>query len=384
MQTIAIIGAGASGLAAAFELSKYPEHFFIQVFDRNNKIAKKIAATGNGKCNLSNQNISLDRYQGDIAPLFERIKAFDIQQFCHELGFMIRQNNELFYPYSEQARTVTSAFERWVNEKGVQLVLNTCISSVKYQNQMYYLYDEHGKIFKAHKVIFACGGKASPVFGSDGRGFEILKKLGIQSTPLFPSLVQMKTSPALKSLKGCRFHGIFTLTKANQEVASYKGEALLTEDGISGISVMQLSRFLSEDSQYVLHCNLVNEISKEALKQYYDIHQYDANPYIGIIQEKMAEYLNGKKTDNFENFYQRLSDLKFKITGTRGFESAQVTKGGIPLNLLNDQLMSITYPGLYVCGEMLNVDGDCGGFNLHFAFASGIIVAKDIISKAHF
>lgn len=383
MLRIAIIGAGASGLAAASELLKYPELFFIQLFERNAKIAKKVAATGNGHCNLSNAQMDIHAYQGDIAGIFDQIKAFDIEAFCMELGFLTRRNGSLYYPYSFQAHTVTKAFERRIEQGNIQLFLNTQIIEINRQQNIYHLKDQNGRHFKADMVIMAGGGKASPVFGSDGSCLEMLARMKIKIAPLYPSLVQVKTMPALKKLKGCRFYGTFSLYKNGSVIASNQGEALLTEDGLSGIAIMQLSRLLRFDSEttYEIDCNLIDHLDKQQLSGYYAAYKNDKNVYAGIVQEKIANYLNLQPTSNYESFIQRLSHFRFKVYGTRGFEFAQVTRGGVLLSELDQCLMSKKYPNLYVCGEMLNIDGDCGGYNLHFAFASGKIVAKAIIKQ---
>lgn len=381
MQKIAIIGAGASGLAAATYLSEYPDRFIVQVFERNEKIAKKVAATGNGHCNLSNDEITAAAYHGDIDGLIPSLQAFDIVDFCRHLGFIVRKKGHLYYPHSEQAKTVTAAFERLIEERGISLFLNTKIISIEKKGRTFALRDAQGNDYTADVVLLCPGGKAAPVFGSDGNGYALLRPFGLKPTPLFPSLVQLKTLPVLKKAKGCRVHGLFRLDCGKKRIAEYKGEMLITDDGISGIAMMQLSRFLDFKSSqaWTLHCNFVDEISRSDVSNYYETHRYDANPYLGIVPDKLAYYLNQERNQHFGDFYSHLSDYTFQITGTRGFEHAQVTKGGIPLNLLDEHLMVRSCPGLYLAGEILNVDGDCGGFNLHFAFASGKIVADHLI-----
>lgn len=382
MKTVAIIGAGASGLAACITLANYPERFYIQLFDSNAKIGRKIAATGNGRCNLSNAHISKERYQGDVEQWFDIIQAFDIHVFSQELGIMIRQIGDLYYPYSEQAKTVVQAFEKVLENHGIVPFLNTKITRIDILDERYILYTDSNKSYKADIVIMAGGGQASPVYGSDGTCFQILKKLKVPLIPLKPSLVQLKTEPSYPMLKGCRFHGVFTLTIDDQVVGQYKGEGLLTEDGISGIAMMQLSRFL-DHRKAILHCNLVDEISEDDLENYYYLHQDDENIYEGIISLKLADFFQQHfQTRHVRDFKKNLQDFQMTISGTRGFASAQVTRGGVPSEALDEHLMLRNYPNMYVCGEIMNIDGDCGGFNLHAAFAFGKYVAQAIIEQS--
>ena len=376
MKTVAIIGAGASGLACLKTLLAYKDQLNIMVFDRNACIAKKIAATGNGHCNLSNANLNQEAYRGEIKKhIMDMIYDFDIESFCFDLGFLTRKKGVLYYPYSEQAKTVVYAFEKLIENQNIDLHLNTTITSIQPKQDHYVLIDENKQYYVCDIVVVCAGGKAGKGFGTDGQIFNVLKELHIKQAPLKPSLVSLLVKENVKKLKGCRVHGTFTLKNNDEVVASYKGEALFSENGISGIACMQLSRFLEESGNYTLHCDLVDDLSIEDLKTYY--HKY--GQFEGIIQDKLASYLAYKPVNDEEEFVSRLKDLKFNIVGTRDFEFAQVSKGGVSLAQLNEHLMSETYPNLYFCGEVLNIDGDCGGYNLHFAFASGVHVANAII-----
>jgi len=378
MKTVAIIGAGASGLACVKALLPYQHMINIKLFERNAMIGKKIAATGNGRCNLSNAHLTHFAYQGDYLPLFEDLMTFDIKTFCLDLGFLTRKKDNLYYPYSEQAKTVVNAFERMISNNKIDLYLNTQIVEIKAQKEYYFLKSQDGTIHRADYVVVGAGGKAGKGFGTDGQIFDVLKSLGLNSTRLSPSLVAMITKENVKKLKGCRVHGTFTLKKDGIEIASYKGEALFNEQGISGIAIMQLSRFLTLNQPYTLHCNLIDDLEEEELINYYNLNK---NKFNGIIQDKLSEYLSFKNGSNYQEFKERLSDLTFNIVGTKDFEFAQVTKGGIPLYYLNENLMVKHLPNFYLCGEVLNVDGDCGGYNLHFAFTTGQKVGNAIGEK---
>ena len=383
MKNVAIIGAGACGLACCMYLSKYPDQFYIQLFEKNNRIGRKIAATGNGRCNLSNANISKWRYQGDVERQFPIIETFNIQDFCSHLGIATRCINDLYYPYSEQAKTLIYRFEEILADRGVITFLDTNIIDIAMTNDRYLLTDQKKRQFKADIVIVAVGGKAAKMYGTDGSSFNMLKRLGLHITPLYPSLVQLKTKQVDLALKGSRVHGTFELRLNQQPLISYKGEILFTDDGVSGIAAMQISRLLKfkPNHHYTLHCNFIDELSQDELKAYYQAHEKQDNPFLGIVGLKLAEHLNRKKINCFEDFYRCLSDYVLEITNTRGFDSAQVTRGGVMLEDLDDDLMIKQYSDLYIGGETLNIDGDCGGFNLHAAFATGKHIAKAVIKK---
>lgn len=380
MKRVAIIGAGASGLSALNYLIRYRDSLILEIFDSNAKIGRKLAATGNGKGNLSNARISSDRYHGDVEGLFDIIRTFDIHELSTDLGLMLRRRDDLYYPYSEQAKTVVLAFERRLQKAGVTPHLETKIVRILPQNGHYQLIDDQNRLYRADIVILACGGLAGKMYGSDGSGLAMLDKMGVAITPLYPSLVQLKTKPAFPALKGCRVRGTFSLEIDHQIIASYKGEGLFTDDGISGIALMQLSRFLYQRPA-ILHCNFADEIPLSYLQAYYRSHGHEPSLYEGIVPLKLAMLLARKKTTNEKDFCRRLTDFQIQIIGTRGFDSAQVTSGGVDREELDRRLMLKKYQNIYVCGEMLDIDGDCGGFNLHAAFATGQAVASNIVKS---
>ena len=380
MKTIAIIGAGASGLACLKTLIESNYDFNILLFERNNSIGKKIAATGNGHCNLSNLDINQEAYQGDVnEDILDMLYNFNIEKFCFELGFLTRKNGNLYYPYSRQAKTVVNAFEKLTHHESVSLFLDTMVTSIKKDQDQFIIKDQHNHSYFSDIVVVCAGGKAGNGLGTDGQIFDVVKSLNLNTIPLRPSLVSLVTKEVTKKIKGCRVHGTFTLKNNGEIVKSYKGEALFNEDGISGIACMQLSRFLefSNDNHYTLHCNLIDELDEESLKQ----HFYKYKDYEGIISDKLAAYLSYKKVSSFEEYKDRLQNLTFNITGTRDFAFAQVSKGGICLEQLDQYFMSKKYPNLFFGGEILNIDGDCGGYNLHFAFSCGCKIAQGILKS---
>lgn len=378
MKTIGIIGAGASGLACVKTLLEKQDQLNILLFERNASIAKKIAATGNGHCNLSNSYLTIDAYQGDVSSdIYQMILDFDIESFCYDLGFLTRKQGTLYYPYSRQAKTVVKSFEKLIENDAVSLFLNTKITKIECNRQGYILVDDKFQRYPCDYIVVCAGGKAGSGFGTDGQIFDVLKPLGLSCVDLRPSLVSLVTKENTKKLKGTRFHGTFTLKNHGQTIASYKGEALFNDDGISGIACMQLSRFLefNKPNQYTLHCNLIDELNEDLLEKHYEqFHDYE-----GIVQDKIAGYLNYRPVDTFTQFKERLENLSFNIVGTRDFTFAQVSKGGISLNELDNSLMVKKYPHMYLGGEVLNIDGDCGGYNLHFAFACGCKIGQEII-----
>lgn len=381
MDVVAIVGAGPAGLAVARELARRPDLFQVLLIDRNKRPGRKLLATGNGKCNLSNLDIRPEKYHGDVAEVFDWLCQFDAETYFQELGLCLRSKGKLLYPYSEQAQSVLDCFWTYLEQAGVVYMPERKIVDFRKKNNRYVLLDENNQCIYADHVVLAGGGKASSQLGSDGSLIELLKDKGIHISPLFPSLVQIKTRPAYKQLKGTRVHGTFFLYRNNQLITGCKGEVLFTEDGISGIAALELSSYLSHQSgvKQVIELNLADELSQSQLHSYFQSRRQHEHCLDGLLAKKIANILEKPQITNEEEFVQRVCHWRFDVIGTRGFEFAQVTSGGVLLREVDSSLMLKRFPNAYVCGEMLNVDGDCGGYNLHFAWASGQKVGQTIL-----
>ncbi len=381
MSVVVIVGAGPAGLVAAEYLSRYSDQFKILLIDKNDKIGRKILATGNGKCNISNTQISKENYHGEIDACFDFVLKFDARQYFFDLGILLKQKGVLLYPYSQQAKTIRQCFENHLLERGVTFMLNREIIDFKKKKSKYILIDKNNQQISCDYLILSTGGKAAIQYGSDGLMLEVLKQKQIQVSPLYPSLVQLETKPNFKSCKGGRIQGRFSLFEYQQCIASYKGEALMCDYGLSGISILQLSGYLShkKNAHPYIEIDFCEDLSDSLLETYYNRFKDSENIYEGILGKELGHFLAKQKCTSFEHFLETLHHFKVEVIGTLDFKNAQVTKGGIYLDELDQFLMLKKFPNVFAAGEILNVDGDCGGYNLHFVMSSAIAVSKRIV-----
>ena len=359
METIAIIGAGASGLACMNILNQ-TKQYDILVLEQSLKSARKILASGNGRCNVSNKNMDISFYNTTSPLIQEIISDFDIYHFFDCLSLKLREEGDLIYPYSLSSLSVKNALLKQAD--GISLIEQCEVIDIKKEKQ-YGLITNQGVYF-ADKVVIATGSPASDL--SVNHNLDMLKKMKVACLPFVESLVQLKTKEVYKSLKGLRVKGIAKLYDHHTFIDQKKGEILFTDYGLSGICIMQLSRYLDHVKKPVIHLDLLPDLEKKDLDHYHED---------GLFHEKLAKLLQEKQ------LYAK--NLVFHVNGTMGIKKAQVCHGGVCLDEVDESLQLKKYPGIYVCGEALDVDGDCGGYNLHFAFASGTHVAKHIIGESY-
>ncbi|MBR3040618.1 MAG: aminoacetone oxidase family FAD-binding enzyme [Lachnospiraceae bacterium] len=411
---IAIIGGGASGLVAAYYACKNPENH-VTVYEKNEIAGKKLRQTGNGRLNFSNEDLSLvhyEHYSDNPDPGFlhsmvleDDVKCIDAilsqnglneyVSFLEELGVPSFEKNGYYYPYSERAGEVSEILYKTLAKRGVDFMFSSTIKDVSV--------DEGGRFSiqdkKYDSVILACGGKAMPNSGSDGGGFKIARFFEHTVTYTYPVLVPLCVSDGqiLKELAGVRVKG---------EVAGYVDDVLLkkdygeiqfTEKYISGIPVFQLSRHLTKAIEELKNVKIICDFFPELLNDDMDKFierrkevKYDASfeeLFEGILPEKLYRFLldrfiketkeHSLEISQEKAFLIYLKSFPIEISGHAGFENAQCTRGGIVLSELSDNLESKLVPNLYMIGEMLNVDGDCGGYNLQWAYSSGRIAGEN-------
>ena len=357
METVTIIGAGASGLACMNTLIKNKE-YQIFVLEQSQKSARKILASGNGRCNISHRHIQMNSYNTDHPIIRHIIEQFDVHRFFDALSLKLRYEGDLIYPYSLSSLSVKNAL---LKHKDETVFIEQCKVLRIEKDKNYKLITSQG-IYHSDKIVIATGSPASHLSGE--HNLDMLKKLKVQLVPFSPSLVQLKTRPVYKTLKGLRVKATVYLYDGRHLTDEKKGEVLFTDYGLSGICIMQLSRHVENLRQPRIVIDLLPELAYDEFKR------YGAD---GLFHEKLAALLNDKKSDP--------KHLIFDVTGTMGIDKAQVCHGGVSLDEIDENLQLKKYPGIYVCGEALNVDGDCGGYNLHFAFASGEYAAKKIIGE---
>lgn len=410
---IIVIGAGASGLVAARTAAKQGKN--VLVLEQMDKCGKKILATGNGKCNFTNDAMKEMAFFGNKALITHVLSNFtkeDCLSFFHEIGIYPKCKNGYYYPLSEQASSVTTALEQELKRLSVTIQCGVCVQKIRPQKHGFQLKTNQG-VFRGNKVIVACGLLASPKLGSNGSLFDAIKELGHRFAPILPVLCAFyaKGLP-FKKISGVRATGTVQAVVNGKKVGEDTGEIQFTDYGISGIPVFQISHFLSkalyEKKNVQVRINLLPDFSKEELLNELQFrNQLGGNLLNGLLNQKIADILlsnlkyntNSKtacvhkkvaKADceyslystgskqylkkELEELCENLQNITVTIEKPRDFEFAQVCTGGILANEIEISTLESKYVnGLYFAGEVLDVDGICGGYNLHFAWGSGYL-----------
>lgn len=364
------------------------------LIEKNDRVGKKLLATGNGRCNYTNLNLSEDNYSSPsfVKETIDEFSNEDLINYFSLLGLESTTDGNRVYPITLKANSVLNILMYWLDKKGIDIRSNTEVKEIKKNKNGFDVITSHDKI-EADIVIAAFGGKSMPASGSDGKSFEILKKLGLKITELKPALTQVKLeSKYLKHLSGTKVIGKAKLLKKNKEIDERNGEILFTNYGISGPPILDLSVNISEDN--FIEVPLINNVDENTVdklySRYYMLEDFSIEEYLmGIVDKKfihyIIDYLNLDKNtamnmismSDFQKIIEILLKSKFKVIGTTGFKNSQVTRGGVDLSEVNSyDYSSKKFKNLYIIGEALNIDGDCGGYNLHFAFASGYRLGK--------
>ena len=404
MNRIYIVGGGASGMVAAIHAKTKDNE--VVLLEKNDRIGKKILATGNGKCNLGNEQLNTSCYYCQKDSFVEQVLGqYDTKatiSFFHSLGLTIRSKNGYLYPYAEQASTVLDVLRMELNRRKVRILCDVqIIDCIPEKNgKGFLLTASDGRKFQADRVILACGGPASLKTGGMD-GFRILKQLGLSVSPLVPGLVQLKTDDQNKKImSGVRCQAAITLVINGQLSGKEQGELQLTDYGISGIPVFQLSRMasyaLKDGKSVTMHMDFAPEYSEKELADYfYHLQKVRKNCraedfLTGFLNKKINQVFLKKCNISGDRVISALSKgeimqlvslskcYQMNITDTNPFLNAQVCAGGLALDEIDVNMQSRKYPGLYVTGELLDVDGICGGYNLHWAFATGTIAGKAV------
>lgn len=397
MSKIVVIGAGASGIIAALTAASKNEVILI---DSNDKCGKKILITGNGKCNYWNESINVENYFTSDIKILNNIleKNQEVLDYLYGIGIFPKVKNGYFYPASSLAASIREIFVNELMRCKVKTIFNSKVLNIKKNNSGYIVETEMEKI-AADKVIIATGSKACPKTGSDGLGYDFAKKLGHKINPVLPALVGLTSNDSnLKDWAGVRCDAKLNLYADKEKITEEHGEIQLTESGISGICTFNISSLVSKllynNKNVVVKINFVPFINN--FSNFFE----NRNINLGnrTIEELLESILNYKLTtviikktgikknsywDNLnknekELLIKNIESFELNITSTNSFDKAQVCTGGIPLQEINENMESIYHKNLYFVGEILDVDGKCGGFNLAFAFITGYIAGKNV------
>ena len=390
---IGIIGGGASGLVAA--INAVSEDNEVIILERNEECGKKILATGNGRCNYWNTDQDLNHYESStnylIKELINEKTEKEVLDFFDKLGIIPKIKNGYYYPISNQAVSIRNALIEECIDSFVKIHANYLVKSIELKNNKFIINND--EVFD--KIIISTGSFASPKTGSDGMGYNFLRQLGHTIIKPLPSLVQLNTKyyPFLKEWKGIRSDVEVTLLEDGKEIKKQTGEIQLTDYGISGICVFNLSnevsRGLYNNKKEEVLINFLPELTEEQLIDLLSSKRNIRRVLTGILNNKLIEIVlnlnNLKKLDKYNDlseekkkeFLDTLLRFKVEIESTKSFNESQVSSGGVSLEEINLNTMeSKLVNNLYITGELLDITGECGGYNLGIAWRTGIIAGK--------
>lgn len=393
-----VVGAGAAGMMAAITAARQGKK--VTIIEHRDKAGKKILATGNGKCNFTNMYMDKECFRGSnsdyIMDIYNQFDNNAVIDFFKHLGIYPKIKNGYVYPNSGQAISINEALQNELRYLNVDVLTNTNIKEIRDNKDGYFIITDKGE-YKTESVIIAAGSTASPKSGSDGSGYRLAKKLGHTIIPVLPALVQLRSSSLFfKEVAGVRTDGSVRIMRGRECVAKDSGELMLTDYGISGIPVFQVSRFasvlLNENEKVTARLDFLPEMDFSECKEYIRdrIYSYPdksiKDNFTGILNSKLLNALLKELKIDIDMSTSNLSEKQiidiansFKnfsvdITGTNSFDNAQVCCGGVSLDELTKYtLESKLHKGLFFAGEILDVDGICGGYNLQWAWSSGYV-----------
>lgn len=371
MKKIAIIGGGAAGMACAIFLAR--KGCLVTVLERGERLGKKLSATGNGQGNVTNTQMSAEHYHSDngeaVAAALNAFGWRETVSFLESLGgIFLPDARGRVYPASRQASSVTDLLRRETERLGVSICFGAQVREIAYDGKFTLAWA--GGQMTADAVVLAAGGCAAPNFGTDGNAYALAKKFSHTVTELTPALVQLRCDPArVRGLKGIRLEANAELFRHNKPIYAARGDVLFTESGLSGDAVFRLSSYAKKGDTVTL--DLLPDVPKEKL-----LKAYRTGGLVGVLNNGLARVL--EKRAQGEAVLELVKRFPLEVTGTLGFAYAQVTKGGVPLAETDAHFMSKRQNNLYFAGEILNVDGECGGYNLQWAFTSAYCVAEGI------
>ena len=378
---LTIIGAGAAGLFASAEFCTFmalANPRTCCVLEKNSEPAKKIYATGNGRCNFLNSEIDPSFYNDEdfVSAVLSFVGTDDILNLFEILGVVATEEEDgRMYPRSKEAAAIARALVR--GSENAEIIYGFDAREASCENGIFTVKSADGRAVKSRRLLITGGGKAGIQFGSDGSAMKLAQGFGHSVVKPIPALVPMTVNEDISEIAGVRCEALISLTKktdSKTEVLAfnYFGEVQFTKDAVSGICVMDLSRNIRFDN------NAVYTLTVDPLWDYDGEERrllLETMPLENLVPLKLARYMQ-------QHLKDKMQPLKFTVTGTKGWPDAQVTAGGVELSEVNPATMeSKLVPGLYFAGEVINVDGPCGGYNLSFAFASGMLAADAIESS---
>lgn len=407
MRHVAVIGGGAAGMMAAITSAR--EGARVTILEHKERIGKKILSTGNGRCNFTNTYQTPACYRSDNRDFaWNIIQKFNVEKtisFFKELGIYPKDRNGYLYPYSDQAAAILEVLQIEVAKLDICVMTEINVLDIQPVKKGIRITTDK-KTITADSVILACGSKAAPVTGSDGSGYQLAKLFGHRIVPVLPALVQLRCAEKFyKSISGVRVQGTVEIYADDIFLASDTGEIQLTNYGISGIPVFQVSRYaakaLYKKQSVTAVLNFMPDMNKDefllflqeriTLCPYKTLDEF----FTGVFPKKLCELwirlsrlpkemrVSDLSGEQLEKLVLLIQHLRTHITETNSFEQAQICCGGVDTTEINPDTLESNYvPGIYFAGELLDVDGICGGYNLQWAWSSGFVAGKEAAGNA--
>lgn len=409
---VAVVGGGAAGMMAAVQAAYAGAR--VTVYERNDRVGKKILSTGNGKCNFSNEDMRAACYYGSgagyVDGFYKQFGVAETKTFFRELGMRIKDRNGYLYPASEQATTVLDVLRYEMERLGIEICAGCRVTGIDGPGNPGYrlMLETETTAYKKRTydaVILACGGRAAPKTGSDGTGLAMAKRLGHRIVPTVPALTALRCGETFwKQVAGVRCEARLMLYIDGNEVSSVQGELQLTDYGISGIPVFQFSRIaayaLQEGRTVTVKIDLMPDPGAADTQEAFWAQRWErqkrqsmeqfvtgtVNKKVGLLLLKLAGIRETETVCEIEGARRRKLEQLFyafevTVKGTNSFEQAQVCAGGVDFAEVTDRLESVRRPGLFFAGEMLDIDGICGGYNLQWAWSSGAVAGRAAAGK---
>ena len=407
MRHVAVIGGGAAGMMAAITAAR--EGVKVTILEHKDRIGKKILSTGNGRCNFTNTYQTPAGYRSDNRDFaWNIIQKFNVEKtisFFKELGIYPKDRNGYLYPYSDQAAAILEVLQIEIAKLDICVMTEINVLDIQPVKRGIRVTTDK-KTITVDSVILACGSKAAPVTGSDGSGYQLAKLLGHRIVPVLPALVQLRCAEKFyKSISGVRVQGTVEIYADDISLASDTGEIQLTNYGISGIPVFQVSRYAAkaiyQKQSVTAVLNFMPDMNKDEFLSFLQEritlcpHKTLDEFFTGIFPKKLCELwirlsrlpkemrVSDLSGEQLEKLVLLIQHLRTHITETNAFEQAQICCGGVDTTEINPDTLESNYvPGIYFAGELLDVDGICGGYNLQWAWSSGFVAGKEAAGNA--
>lgn len=407
MRHVAVIGGGAAGMMAAITAAR--EGVKVTILEHKDRIGKKILSTGNGRCNFTNTYQTPACYRSDNRDFaWNIIQKFNVEKtisFFKELGIYPKDRNGYLYPYSDQAAAILEVLQIEIAKLDICVMTEINVLDIQPVKRGIRVTTDK-KTITVDSVILACGSKAAPVTGSDGSGYQLAKLLGHRIVPVLPSLVQLRCAEKFyKSISGVRVQGTVEIYADDISLASDTGEIQLTNYGISGIPIFQVSRYAAkaiyQKQSVTAVLNFMPDMNKDEFLSFLQEritlcpHKTLDEFFIGIFPKKLCELwirlsrlpkemrVSDLSGEQLEKLVLLIQHLRTHITETNAFEQAQICCGGVDTTEMNPDTLESNYvQGIYFAGELLDVDGICGGYNLQWAWSSGFVAGREAAGNA--